>query len=231
EVFVIVNEATRKAVANPVQKVLESGGVVGLGNHTVLISRVGREIPIDDSAAPIRDDTGQLLGVVLIFRDITERRRTEMTQAYLAAIVESSDDAIIGKTLDGVITSWNKSAEKIFGYKAEETIGRSIIMLIPPERHAEEEMILNKLRSGERVDHYVTTRIRKDRTPITISLSTSPIRTTNGKIIGASKIARDITEEQRHAEALKHNERLFHMLADSAPVMVWITGLEKASKE
>jgi PAS domain S-box-containing protein len=101
EVFAIVNEETRERVSNPVEKVLETGFVVGLANHTVLIRRDGRDVPIDDSAAPIRDDRGQLLGVVLIFRDITPRRRTEMTQSYLAAIVESSDDAIIGKTLDG----------------------------------------------------------------------------------------------------------------------------------
>jgi PAS domain S-box-containing protein len=105
EVFVIVNESTGATVENPVQKVLQVGNVVGLGNHTVLISRTGREIPIDDSAAPIRDSAGKLLGIVLIFRDITERRQTERAQSYLAAIVESSDDAIIGKTLDGVITS------------------------------------------------------------------------------------------------------------------------------
>src|SRR5262249_14253745 len=98
EVFVIVNEETRNRLENPVEKVLQSGHVIGLANHTVLIARNGREIPIDDSAAPIRDKEGELLGVVLVFRDITERRRTEVAQSYLAAIVEFSDDAIIGKT-------------------------------------------------------------------------------------------------------------------------------------
>ena len=217
EVFVIVNESTGATVENPVQKVLQVGNVVGLGNHTVLISRTGREIPIDDSAAPIRDSAGKLLGIVLIFRDITERRQTERAQSYLAAIVESSDDAIIGKTLDGVITSWNKGAEKIFGYLAEETVGRPITMLIPPERHGEEAEILEKLRRGERIEHYVTTRIRKDGTPIIISLTVSPIKGATGKIVGASKIARDITEVQR----------FFHSLADSAPVMVWVSGIDK----
>jgi PAS domain S-box-containing protein len=227
EVFVIVNEETRARMSAPVEKVLQTGFVVGLANHTVLIRRDGRDTPIDDSAAPIRDDRGQLLGVVLIFRDITQRRGTEVAQAYLAAIVESSDDAIIGKTLDGVITSWNKGAEKIFGYMAEEAIGRPITMLIPTDHHFEEEKILARLRSGERIDHYITTRIRKDRTPITISLSVSPIKTASGRIIGASKIARDITEAQRAAEALKQSEKLFHLLADSAPVMVWISGTDQ----
>jgi PAS domain S-box-containing protein len=227
EVFVIVNEATNTKVDNPVQKVLQLGSVIGLGNHTVLISRNGRDVPIDDSAAPIRDHRGKLVGVVLIFRDITERRRTEMARSYLAAIVESSDDAIIGKTLDGVITSWNKGAEKTFGYAAEETIGRPITILIPSEKYAEEAEILERLKRGERIDHFVTTRIRKDSSPITISLSVSPIRAATGQIVGASKIARDITQTQRAAEALQHSERLFRMLADSAPVMVWVSGTDK----
>jgi PAS domain S-box-containing protein len=227
EVFVIINEASRTKLENPVEKVLQAGYVVGLANHTILIGRDGRHVPIDDSAAPIRDENGELVGVVLIFRDITERRRTEMARSYLAAIVESSDDAIIGKTLDGVITSWNKGAEKIFGYTADEIIGRPITVLIPRERHAEEAEILAKLKRGEGIDHYVTTRIRKDGSPLIISLSVSPIKETTGRIIGASKIARDITEAQRSAEALRQSEELFHMLADSAPVMVWLSGTDK----
>ena len=115
--------------------------VVGLANHTILISRDGTETPIDDSAAPIRDDQGRIHGVVLIFRNIAERRRAEVAQARLAAIVESSDDAIISKDLDGIIASWNKGAERVFGYTAEETIGQSITLLIPPERRDEERNV------------------------------------------------------------------------------------------
>ena len=227
EVFVVVNEASRARLENPVEKVVHTGHVVGLANHTVLISRDGRDIPIDDSAAPIRDQSGGLVGVVLIFRDITERRRAERTRSYLAAIVESSDDAIIGKTIEGVITSWNTGAERIFGYTAGEIIGRPITVLIPPERHAEEHEILKRLSRGERIEHYVTTRIRKDGSLLVISLSISPIKESTGKIIGASKIARDITERQRSAEALRQSERLFHLLADSAPMMVWLSGKDK----
>jgi PAS domain S-box-containing protein len=227
EIFVIVNEASRAKLENPVEKVLHTGHVAGLANHTVLISRDGRDIPIDDSAAPIRDESGELVGVVLIFRDITERRRMELTRSHLAAIVESSDDAIIGKTLEGVITSWNKGAERIFGYTADEIIGRPIAVLIPPERHDEEQEILKRLRRGERIEHYVTKRIRKDGSPLVISLSISPIKESTGKIIGASKIARDITERQRSSEALQASERLFRLLADSAPVMVWLSGQDK----
>jgi PAS domain S-box-containing protein len=205
EVFVIVNETTRTRVQDPVAKVLRSGHVVGLANHTVLINRVGRDIPIDDSAAPIRNNEGELSGVVLIFRDITERRRTELSQSYLAAIVESSFDAIIGKNLDGVITSWNQAAERIFGYKKQEAIGQPITLIIPPERHAEEVDILARLRRGERTEHFETVRVRKDGTRINISLTVSPIRHSTGTIIGASKIARDITE-RKHAE--RERERL-----------------------
>jgi len=227
EVFVVVNEASRAKLENPVEKVLHTGHVAGLANHSVLINRDGRDIPIDDSAAPIRDQSGGLVGVVLIFRDITERRRAERTRSYLAAIVESSDDAIIGKTIEGVITSWNTGAERIFGYTAGEIIGRPITVLIPPERHAEEHEILKRLSRGERIEHYVTTRIRKDGSLLVISLSISPIKESTGKIIGASKIARDITERQRSAEALRQSERLFHLLADSAPMMVWLSGKDK----
>src|SRR5262249_8483006 len=121
----------------------------------------------------------------------------------------------------------NKGAERIFGYSAEEIIGRSITVLIPPERRTEEQEILRKLRQGERIEHYVTTRIRKDGSPLFISLCISPIKESTGKIIGASKIARDITEGHRSAEAVQESERLFHLLADSAPVMVWLSGKDK----
>ena len=173
EVFVIINETK---LENPVEKVFQTGNIIGLANHTILVARDGREVPIDDSAAPIRDENGELVGIVLIFRDITERRRTELTRSYLAAIVESSDDAIIGKMLDGIITSWNKGAEKTFGYVADEIVGRPITILIPPERHAEETAILEKIKRGEYIEHYVTTRIRKDGTAVVVSLSISPIK-------------------------------------------------------
>lgn len=197
EVFPIINELTREPVTNPVEKVLQTGSIGGLANHTVLIARDGKELPIDDSAAPIRDSAGAVVGVVLIFRDITERRRADIEMRRLAAIVESSDDAIVSKDLNGIVTSWNHSAERIFGYTPEEMVGQPITILIPPERPDEEPAILERLRRGERIDHYETVRLRKDGTRRDISVTISPIRDEEGRVIGASKVARDVTHQKQ----------------------------------
>src|SRR5262245_43347935 len=127
-------------------------------------------------------------------------RESEERLRWLAAIVESSDDAMISKTLDGIIASWNPGAERLFGYTAEEAVGKPVTILIPPVRHNEEQMILEQIRHGERIEHYKTVRQRKDGSAIVVSLTISPVKNTDGKIVGASKIARDITERQ-HAEA------------------------------
>src|SRR5262249_37518661 len=132
DVFRIINEDSRQRVENPVKRVLAEGRIVGLANHTVLIAKDGTEWPIDDSAAPIQDAEGAIRGVVLIFRDISERRRAERTRSRLAAIVESSDDAIIGKDMDGIIRSWNRGAERLYNYTSEEVVGKPVSLLIPP---------------------------------------------------------------------------------------------------
>ena len=207
KVFRIVNERTGRAVENPVTKVLETGGIVGLANHTVLLARDGRRIPIDDSASPIRLSGGQLFGVVLIFRDITERRRAEEGRAWLAAIVDSSDDAIASKTLEGIVTSWNPGAMRLFGYEPQEIIGRPITTIIPPELHAEEFEVLRRLRRGERIDHFETVRVAKDGRRVDISLTVSPVRDEDGVIIGASKIARDIRARKEAEGQLRDANR------------------------
>ena len=153
---------------------------------------------------PLRDETGEVVGGINMLVDITERKQAEETRARLAAIVESSDDAIIGKDLDGTITSWNAGAERLYGYTAEETVGRPVTMLIPPDRADEEPAILDRLRRGERIDHYETVRRRKDGSLLDVSLTVSPVRDAAGRIVGASKIARDITDRKRAQQALEH---------------------------
>src|SRR5262249_27310885 len=161
-VFHIVNERTRQTVENPVAKVLATGRIVGLANHTVLIAKDGTERGIDDSGAPIRDSKGNVAGVVLVFRDVTEQRKAERSARFLASMVESSDDAIIGKDVHGRITSWNRGAERIFGYSAAEAVGRPIAMLAPPDRADEMPAILDRIKRGERVEHFDTVRCAKD---------------------------------------------------------------------
>lgn len=132
----------------------------------------------------------------------------DKAELLLAAIVESSDDAIVSKDLNGIVTSWNKAAERIFGWKASEIIGRSITTIIPPELHGDEPKILAKLRAGERIEHFQTVRMRKDGERLDVSLTVSPIRNRDGKVIGAAKIARDITQQKRVEAAIQISERL-----------------------
>jgi PAS domain S-box-containing protein len=146
---------------------------------------------------------GQKAGRVWSFRDVTERHLAEIAAHRLAAIVASSDDAIIGKDLKSTITSWNFGAERIFGYTADEMIGTSIMQLIPPDRQSEEIEILSRIRRGERLDHFETVRLAKDGHQLAVSITVSPIKDSNGHVIGASKVARDITERKKAEEALK----------------------------
>src|SRR5580700_8998573 len=153
--------------------------------------------------------------IVLTFHDITERKQAERTTSLLAAIVDSSDDAIISKKLDGTITSWNQSAEHLFGYKAEEAIGQHTTLIVPWERRSEEEDILRRLARGERVDHFETERKRKDGAIVDVSLTISPIRDAAGRVIGASKVARDITERRQAERALSEQARLLDLSNDA----------------
>lgn len=346
-VFRIVNEVTRQPAANPIAKVLREGTVVDLANHTSLLSKDGREIAIEDSAAPIRDAAGKMSGAVMVFRDVTEqrrgeeavekaaerlqlalaagnlgdwswdaetdlvtlgqragelfgiapdvpitwtnlrqllheedrerariavaealthkkhyeieyrvrqrsgefiwvaargrglyrpggaimgmigvvaditaRRRVEEIRSTLAAVVESSDDAIVSTTLDGTITTWNEGAHHIYGFVASEVIGKPVTVLIPPDRHDEEPAIIERLKRGERVDHYETLRQRKDGSPVDVSLSVSPIRDASGTVIGASKIARDITQSKYAKEALKRSEEQLRLITDAIPGLI-----------
>jgi PAS domain S-box-containing protein len=173
-----------------------------IGQEIIIERPDGQRVAVLAHASPVRDDAGQLLGAANVLVDITDRKRAEVAQAELAAIVESSDDAIVSKTLDSRIRSWNAGAERLFGYTAEEAIGQSIMLIIPPERQDEERLILARLVAGERIDHYETVRVSKSGRRLDISLTVSPIRDSAGRIIGASKVARDISQRKRADEAL-----------------------------
>jgi PAS domain S-box-containing protein len=341
EVLRLVDEETRQPLENLAERALREGSVVGLASHTLIVARDGTHTPVDDSAAPVRDDSGRVLGVVFVFRsiaerrraevalrdseqelsdffenasvglhwvgpdgivlrvnqaelallgyardeyvgrhiaefhadqdviadilrrlsagqtlkdrparmlckdgsikhvlidasvmwrngrfvhtrcftrDVTDRKRAEEAQAALAAIVESSQDAIISKTLDSRIVSWNTGAEQLFGYTANEAIGRPITLLIPPERQDEERMILDRLRGGEHIEHYETVRVSKSARRIDVSLTISPVRDASGQIVGASKIARDVSARKRAERRLDAQNKVTQALADSTDV-------------
>jgi PAS domain S-box-containing protein len=160
----------------------------------------GRRVGFLPFPSLIRDDEGRIAGAINVMIDVTERREAHLAQARLAAIVSSSDDAIISKTLDGTVTSWNAGATRIFGYEPEEMIGQPIYRIVPPELRSEEDSILARLRRGERIDHCDTERVGRDGRRLSISLTVSPIRNAAGEIVGASKTARDVTERKRAEE-------------------------------
>src|SRR5262245_23000417 len=162
----------------------------------------GTRVPFLPYPTPVHDASGKLVGAVNMLVEMTEWKRAEITLQHFAAIVESSDDAIVSKDLNGIITTWNRGAELIFGYLAEEVIGKSIKILIPPDLHREEDTIIERIRSGQRIDHYETVRQRKYGGLVDISLTVSPIKNAQGQIVGASKIARDISERKRSEEQI-----------------------------
>ena len=217
EVLILMNEESRQPAPNPVERVLREGTITGLANHTLLVARDGREIPIDDSAAPVRTHDGTVAGTVMVFRDITERRQIERERVErgrasqeLAAIVESSDDAIVRMDLDGTITAWNSAAERMYGYDANEVVSQSIHLVVPENRLHEADAVLDRIRAGERVEPFETVRRRKNGTEFPASLSISPVHDSTGAVIGVSKISRDIT-------ATKRADERFRLAVEAAP--------------
>jgi PAS domain S-box-containing protein len=176
--------------------------------QTVRVHKDGHRLNVSLTVSPVRDDAGNIIGAAKIVRDITREKTLEEASLRLAAIVESSDDAIVSKDLNGIVTSWNQSAERLFGYKAQEMIGRSILTVIPPELHPDEDMILAKIRSGQRIEHFETVRLTKSGARVDVSLSISPLRDGQGRVIGAAKIARNITERKKVEKTLRVAEKL-----------------------
>ncbi|HEX5105071.1 MAG TPA: PAS domain S-box protein, partial [Pirellulaceae bacterium] len=347
--FQIVHDRTRESVENPAWRALREGAVIGPAKDALLVAKDGAERLIESSASPIRNERGELAGCVLVFRDVTERRRSEQAlerkereltdffdnanvglhwvgpdgtilranqaeldlfgyrreeyvghkitefhldrpvidgmlvrllrgetlhdfaarlrckdgsikyvlinstaliedgklihtrsvtrditsrkraaeaRALLAAIVETSDDAIISKSLDGVILSWNAGAERLFGYTAAEAIGQSITFIIPPERQQEEPMILERLRAGRRIEQFETVRVAKEGRRIDVALTISPVLDRLGRVVAASKVARDITARKRAEEALRESEERFARFMQHLPGLAWIKDAE-----
>jgi PAS domain S-box-containing protein len=176
--------------------------------ETVRVRKDGRRIHVSLTVSPIKAEDGTIIGAAKIARDITAEKNSEHAADRLAAIVESSDDAIVGKDLTGIVTNWNKAAERIFGYKAEEIIGQPITTIIPVELQGDEPGILARIQAGERIEHFETVRVTKDGRRLNVSLTVSPIKDSKGRIVGAAKIARDITQQKKLEDALRTTERL-----------------------
>jgi two-component system, chemotaxis family, CheB/CheR fusion protein len=172
------------------------------GNRAIAERPDGTRVPFMAFPTPLRDADGRFVGAMNMLIDLSEHHRAEILSRRLASIVESCDDAVVSKDLNGVIITWNKGAERLFGYLAAEVIAKSITILIPHDRLDEETRILERIRRGERIEHYETVRKRKDGALVAVSLTVSPVTDETGRIIGASKVARDITEQKRKEETI-----------------------------
>lgn len=202
EVFRVVNELSRERVESPVAQVLREGRIVAVSNDSILLGGDGTETPIDDSAAPIRGENGVVMGTVLVFRDVTVRRRADEARRLLASLVESTDDAVVGSDLNGIITSWNRGAERMYGYTPEEAVGRPLTMLSVSGGTNEPMTLLEAVRRGQSIVQQEAVRRTKDGKRLNVSLTISPVYDALGRIVGGSAIARDITEQVRSAERL-----------------------------
>ena len=191
----------------PMAVALKEGRAVR-GQEIIAERPDGTRAWVEPFPTPFFDESGNVAGGINMLVDITARKQASAAEALLAAIVQSSDDAIISKSLDGIITSWNDSAQRLFGYTAAEAIGQSISLLFPPDRLDEEPKIIERLKRGERVDHFETIRVRKDGSQLDISLTISPLKDATGKIVGASKVARDITELKRARADLREAKEI-----------------------
>jgi len=217
QIFHIVNEYTGEPGEIPVDKVINEGVIKVMANHTAIVRRDGSIISIADSAAPIKDSGGDIVGVVMVFRDITRQREVARSREQLAFIVESSHEAIFTLDLDYKITSWNRGAELIYGYKAEEILGKPAYILAPGDRHHEIEEYISRALSEKSPIHYETVRLRKDGSKVDLMISISPVLDDFGNFLGISAIAHDISDRLRSQEMLKR----YKMLSDSTTDIIF----------
>lgn len=210
----------------PMAQVLLHGSTTG-SNEVVIERPDGSRTHVLLYPEILKDADGVVTGAVNMIFDLTERKTAAANISRLAAIVQSSDDAIISKTLNGIITTWNDAAQRILGYTEAEMIGEPILKLIPPERYHEETHILSQLKNGRRIDHFETQRLTKSGRIIDVSITVSPLRDENGNLIGASKILRDISGSKLAERVLRESEERFRTMADTAPVMIWIADSHK----
>jgi PAS domain S-box-containing protein len=187
----------------------------------------GRKTWVAFRGEGVRDTTGSVLQVHGTIQDITERITAEEARLKHAAIVESLDDAIISQDLDGIIRSWNLGAQRMFGFTEAEAVGRPITIIVPPECQDEERTILQRLNAGERIEHYETARVSKEGKKVFVSLTMAPVRDSSGRVVGFSKIARDITSRKQADLLLLETEKRFRLMADLAPVLMWMSGPDK----
>jgi PAS domain S-box-containing protein len=209
KVFRIINEHTRKEVESPVTHVLKEGLIVGLANHTILLQKKGAEVPIDDSGAPIKDKDGKVIGVVLVFREISERKNNEEKISQQAFMIANANDAIIGYDLDQKVTFWNKSAEKLYCYTAEEAMGKASVDLLKPEyTNIKREELVNQLAKTGHVETE-SLRLTKNGEKLDIEAHIILLRNEAGKSIGYVSVDRNITERKKILESLRQSEERF----------------------
>ena len=225
-VFRVVEEETHAPVESPIGRALSLGTTVALASRSLLVAKNGAETPIDDTASPIREPGGPIAGAVLVFRGVAEQRKAQEAHARLATIVEYSTDAIFTKGLDGIIRTWNKGAENLFGYRADEIVGKSILLLIPPECVHEEPYILSRLRTGLPIDRMETVRLTKDGRRLFVSISVSPLKDSTGRVTGASKIVHDVTDIVLARRALEQERKLLATTLASIGDAVIVTDVE-----